>query len=86
MPGARCEVVIFNDHYTEMTLVIRILKKAFDMGDTRAFQTMMRVHLEGSAAAGPYSGDVAVAKLQLAAQMAVAEDAPLRLELRALSG
>jgi ATP-dependent Clp protease adapter protein ClpS len=85
-PAARCEVVIFNDHYTEMALVVRILKKAFDMGANQAFRTMMRVHVEGSATAGPYSGDVAVTKLQLAAQMAAADDAPLRLELRAASG
>jgi ATP-dependent Clp protease adaptor protein ClpS len=83
--GDRCEVVVFNDDYTEMVLVVRIFQEAFDMSPTQAYRSMIRVHEEGSVVLGPYPGEVAVRRMQSATEMAAAGEVPLRLELRAAS-
>jgi ATP-dependent Clp protease adaptor protein ClpS len=87
LPAApQAEVVIFNDHYTEMETVVRILEKAFDMKPTAAFKVMMRVHHEGQASIGPFSTDEADRRMQAADRMAEADEVPLRLQLKAARG
>jgi ATP-dependent Clp protease adapter protein ClpS len=81
--AAQSEVLVFNDHYTEMETVVRILEKAFDMRPAAAFKAMMRVHHEGLVPIGPFPTDEAARRMQIADRMAEAKEAPLRLELRA---
>jgi ATP-dependent Clp protease adaptor protein ClpS len=85
-PAATCEVVIFNDHYTEMETVVRVLEEAFNMPAGQAFKTMLRVHTNGKAVIGSYPGDEAVQRLRLANQMAATKEAPLRVQLQAVQG
>jgi ATP-dependent Clp protease adapter protein ClpS len=83
---AQCKVVVFNDHYTEMETVVRILEKAFDMKPTQAFKTMLQVHHDGQMVLGPFSTDEAVRRMVVAIGMAEAEEAPLRLQLQPSQG
>jgi ATP-dependent Clp protease adaptor protein ClpS len=81
--GAAYEVVILNDDYTEMQLVVDILKTVFKLNSMSAFRTMMKIHKDGRAVLGPYPAPVAADLTARATQMAEAAEAPLLVRLRA---
>ncbi len=60
---AGTRLVVHNDAATPMEFVIGVLKTYFDMSEPRAFHCMMTVHREGSAALGPFSPELATAKV-----------------------
>lgn len=75
-------VVFFNDDFTTMELVMRILMTVFHKPEDEAYRLMMEVHKNGSSAVGQYSFDIAHSKRDKALQMAAQEDAPLRIAVR----
>lgn len=81
--SAECVVVIHNDHYTEMDSVVRILREAFEMTPSEAFQVMLKVHIDGKRALQPLPTSEAVRRVSTAYRMAEAIEAPLRLTLEA---
>jgi len=75
----RYKVIIFNDDFTSMEFVVRILRQVFFKQPAEAEALMMAVHRAGQAVVGIYSYDVAKSKVKKATDMARAENFPLRL-------
>ena len=75
----RYKVTIYNDDFTTMEFVIKVLVEIFFKSDAEAEQLMLTVHRTGKAVVGIYSYDIAMSKVQKATQMAREEGFPLRL-------
>jgi ATP-dependent Clp protease adaptor protein ClpS len=75
----RYKVTIYNDDFTTMEFVVKILKEVFFKSEAEAEALMLKVHHSDKAVVGIYSYDVAVSKVNKALKMARAEDFPLRL-------
>ena len=75
----RYKVTIYNDDFTTMEFVVKVLMEVFYKTDVEAEQLMMNVHRTGKAIVGIYSYDIAMSKVQKATVMARNEGFPLRL-------
>ena len=75
----RYKVYIYNDDFTTMEFVVRILMVVFFKNEAEAEAIMLMVHRCGKGLVGVYSYDVAVSKVQRATKMARDEGFPLRL-------
>ena len=75
----RYKVTIYNDDFTTMDFVVKVLMEVFFKSQADAEQLMMTVHKSQKAVVGVYSYDVAVSKVQKATAMAREEGFPLRL-------
>ncbi len=56
-------VVLYNDDYTTMEFVVKILKSVFHHTTTAANRIMLKVHNQGKAIAGTYTKDIAETKV-----------------------
>lgn len=75
----RYKVLIYNDDFTTMEFVVKILKVVFFKNDAEAEALMLQVHHTDKAVVGIYSYDIAISKVEKATQMARNEGFPLRL-------
>ena len=75
----RYKVTLYNDDFTTMEFVVKILKVVFFKSETEAQALMLQVHHSDKAVVGIYSYDIAVSKVNKATQMARNEGYPLRL-------
>ena len=75
----RYKVTIYNDNFTTMEFVVRVLMQVFFKSQSEAEQLMMLVHRTQKAVVGIYSYDIAVSKVLKATRMARDEGFPLRL-------
>ena len=75
----RYKVTIYNDDFTTMEFVVRVLMQVFFKSQSEAEQLMMLVHRTQKAVVGIYSYDIAVSKVLKATRMARDEGFPLRL-------
>lgn len=75
----RYKVTIYNDDFTTMDFVVRVLVEVFFKSETEAQALMLDVHKGGKAVVGVYSYDIALSKVQKATMMARDEGFPLRL-------
>ena len=75
----RYKVTIYNDDFTTMEFVVKILKVVFFKSEAEAEALMLQVHHSDRAVVGIYSYDIAVSKVNKATQMARQEGFPLRL-------
>ena len=75
----RYKVTIYNDDFTTMEFVVKILKVVFFESEAEAEALMLQVHHSDKAVVGIYSYDIAVSKVNKATQMARQEGFPLRL-------
>lgn len=75
----RYKVIIFNDDFTTMDFVVKVLVEVFFKKKAEALMLMLKVHRVGQAVVGVYSYDVAVSKVRKATQMARDAGYPLRL-------
>ena len=75
----RYKVYIYNDDFTTMDFVVKVLKVVFFKSETEAEALMLKVHHSDKAVVGVYSYDVATSKIRRATQMARDEGYPLRL-------
>ena len=75
----RYTVTIYNDDFTTMEFVVKVLKDVFFKSEAEAEALMLQVHHSDKAVVGIYSYDVAVSKVNKATQMARSENYPLRL-------
>ena len=73
------KVIIYNDDFTTMDFVVKILKVVFFKSEAEAQTIMLNVHHSDKGLVGVYSYDVAVSKMRLATQMARDEGFPLRI-------
>jgi len=77
------DVVFYNDVYTTMAFVVKVLSSVFEVPEQEARALMMHVHLDGSARIGPFAADDARERLARVDAMATPEGMPLRIELAA---
>lgn len=75
----RYKVTIFNDDFTTMEFVVKILRVVFFKSEAEAEALMLKVHHSDKAVVGIYSYDIAVSKVDKATNMAQSEGFPLRL-------
>lgn len=75
----RFKVTIYNDDFTTMDFVVKVLTTIFYKSEAEAEVLMMQVHKSNSAIVGIYSYDIAQSKVQKATRMAREEGFPLRL-------
>jgi ATP-dependent Clp protease adaptor protein ClpS len=75
----RWKVTIYNDDFTTMEFVVKILRVVFFKSEAEAEALMLKVHHSDKAVVGIYSYDIAVSKVDKATQMAKQEGFPLRL-------
>ncbi len=75
----RYKVYIYNDDFTTMEFVVKVLVEVFLKSESDAELLMMQVHRSDKAIVGVYSYDIAVSKVQKATRMAREEGFPLRL-------
>ncbi len=75
----RWKVTIYNDDFTTMEFVIKILRVVFFKSEAEAEALMLKVHHSDKAVVGIYSYDIAVSKVDKATNMAQSEGFPLRL-------
>ncbi|MCD8094405.1 MAG: ATP-dependent Clp protease adaptor ClpS [Bacteroides sp.] len=75
----RFKVTIFNDDFTTMEFVVKILTTVFFKSEAEAETLMLKVHQSQSAIVGIYTYDIAQSKVQKATRMAREEGFPLRL-------
>lgn len=75
----RFKVIIYNDDFTTMEFVVKVLREVFFKQPAEAEQLMLAVHKSGQAIVGIYTYDIARSKVKKAVNMARAENYPLRL-------
>ena len=75
----RWKVTIYNDDFTTMAFVVKILRVVFFKSEAEAEALMLKVHHSDKAVVGIYSYDIAVSKVDKATNMAQSEGFPLRL-------
>ena len=73
------KVIIYNDDFTTMEFVVKILTTIFFKSAAEAETLMLQVHKSQSAVVGIYTYDIAQSKVQKATRMAREENFPLRL-------
>ena len=72
------KVVLLNDDYTTMELVIHVLESVFQKSPAEAYQIMMHVHVNGRGIAGVYPWDIAETKAEQVITMARDAGYPLK--------
>ena len=75
------KVLLHNDDYTTMELVVEILVRIFNKTETEATHIMLTVHHRGIGTAGVYSRDVAETKVVESTEVARSCGAPLKITM-----
>ena len=75
----RYKVTIYNDDFTTMDFVVKVLTEVFFKSYVEAETLMLQVHRSGKSVVGIYSLDIAKSKVKKATQMAREAGYPLRL-------
>lgn len=70
-------VVLHNDDFTPMDFVVLILERFFHKSGDEAHHLMMKVHVEGKAAVGVYTYEVAETKVDQCMTLAAKFQHPL---------
>jgi ATP-dependent Clp protease adaptor protein ClpS len=74
----RFKVLLYNDDYTPMEFVVRVLESIFGKGPSAATQIMLQIHNSGLGVAGVYVLEVAETKLTAVHTAAERQGYPLR--------
>lgn len=72
-------VIFWNDDFTTMEFVVKVLTEVFLKGEQEAERIMLKVHEEGQASVGVYSYDIAVSRTKIAIAMARKAGYPLKI-------
>ena len=72
------KVLLLNDDFTPMDIVVHILVKIFRRSETEANKIMLQVHTKGSGIAGVYSHEIAETKAFQASEFARQNEYPLQ--------
>ena len=76
-PPRKYKVILNNDDYTPMDVVIEVLVTFFNMDSDRATDVMLQVHQNGRAICGVYTADVAQTKVEQVNRYARDNEHPL---------
>lgn len=71
------KVLLHNDDYTSMEFVVMVLVSVFHKGPMEAVNIMMAVHNQGVGVAGVFTYEVAEAKVNKVAELALQQEVPL---------
>ena len=74
----RFKVILYNDDFTPMEFVVRILEQLFQKGPAEATQLMLQIHKSGFGIAGVYVLELAETKVVAVHQAAERNGYPLR--------
>ena len=74
----RFKVVLYNDDYTPMEFVVRLLESVFGKSPAESNQLMLRIHRSGSGVAGVYVLEIAETKVVMVHRLAEERGYPLR--------
>jgi len=74
----RFKVILYNDNYTPMEFVVRILETVFQKSPSAATQIMLQIHRGGMGVAGVYVLEVAETKSATVHRLAEERGYPLR--------
>lgn len=74
-------VILHNDNFTAMEMVIRILMMLFEKDYNTAIKITMQVHKEGAGIAGVYMHEIAEQKMHEAIHMARSFGYPLQVTI-----
>ncbi len=74
----RFKVLLYNDDYTPMEFVVKLLESIFGKGPSAATQIMLQIHNSGLGVAGVYVLEVAETKLAAVHAAAERRGYPLR--------
>ena len=74
-------VILLNDDYTTRDFVVEILKLIFHKNHQEATRIMLNVHRRGRGAAGVYTWDIALTKVNQVHDLARQYEFPLRCVL-----
>ena len=74
-------VILLNDDYTTRDFVVEILKLIFHKNHEEATKIMLNVHRRGRGAAGVYTWDIALTKVNQVHDLAQQYEFPLRCVL-----
>ena len=74
----RFKVILYNDDYTPMEFVVRVLEQIFQKSPAEATQLMLQIHKSGLGIAGVYVLEVAETKAASVHQAAEQNGYPLR--------
>ena len=74
-------VFIFDDDYTALDFVIKVLKLVFFKTDVEANTIAARAQANGNTVVGEYPLDIARSKVTRATEMALAANYPLKFEI-----
>ena len=75
------KVILLNDDYTPMNIVVAILVYVFGKEEEEANAIMLKVHKEGKGIAGMYTYDIARTKQNRAMTYAKSQQFPLKVEI-----
>ncbi len=78
----RYKVIIYNDDFTTMDFVVKVLHDVFFKERADAEVLMLKVHQTGQAVVGIYTYDIAKSKVIKATDMARNNNFPLRLSFQ----
>ena len=77
-PPPLYKVVLFNDDYTTMDFVVKVIVAVFHRSASEATRIMFDVHRKGRGVVGTYTRDIAVTKVAQVHEMAREHEFPLR--------
>lgn len=72
------KVLLWNDDYTSMLFVEKVLRDIFHFGPSAATQLMLKVHNEGKGIAGVFTRDIAETKVVQVINLARQNEYPLK--------
>lgn len=72
-------VIFWNDDFTTMEFVVKILAEVFLKPENEAEEIMLKIHREGQAVVGVYTYDLAVTRTRVATEEAREEGFPLKI-------
>lgn len=75
------KVLLYNDDYTTMDFVVRILEDIFHKSSSEAIRIMLNVHYNGFGICGYYTGEIAETKVRAVHMNAKEAGFPLKASM-----
>lgn len=72
------KVILYNDDYTTMEFVVKILMEVFDKSLEKATQIMLNIHNKGKDVCGIFPREIAETKISLVHKLARIKGFPLK--------